>query len=163
MNVRCLTEGDSSSVLTVQAACYRPELIESDEAFLRKMALFPEGCLGAFQAAKMQGYVFGHPWTRGQIVPLGSSDYSLPRDAGCMYLHDLAVLPALRRTGVAVLLVRGLVEVGVRNGVDAFALVAVQDSEAYWVLWGFKVESVFEYGAGVRASYMTCEGVPTWR
>lgn len=163
MNIRRLAEGDIAHVLSVQKACYRPELIESDATFLRKMAMFPDGCWGAFHSVGLAGYVFGHPWVRGRPVPLNSSDYGLPQDPDCMYLHDLAVLPTMRGTGVAPLLVRRLAEVGVRMGVAAFALVAVQGSEAYWARWGFKAQSSFEYGLSVPASYMVCDGAPIWR
>lgn len=156
-------ENDIAEVLRVQAAGYRPELNESEAAFRLKLRLFPEGCWALWDGPRMAAYVFAHPWTKGRKVLLDSSGYELPSDSNCMYIHDLCVSPESRGSGAGSLLVLSLVEVAERRGLDSFALVAVQESEAYWRRWGFIDQFALEYGAGVPATYMLCEGMPRWK
>ena len=163
VTIRPLTADDIPAVLDVQRLCYRTELIESAGSYSRKIALFPDGCRAAVDRARLVGYVFAHPWMLGKEVPLDGSDYSLPATFECMYFHDLAVHPAHRRSGAAGLLVAELVAVASRSALNSFALVAVQESEAYWARWGFAARRRMQYGAGVQATYMTCEGKPSWR
>lgn len=162
MTPRLLMESDISQVLTVQTTCYRPELIESRSAFLRKLTLFPSGCFGSFECGQMVGYVFAHPWVRGTTVPLDSSDYLLPGNIDCMYVHDLAVVATARGKGVAPSLIQALSDAASTQHLKTFALVAVQDSEKYWTRWGFRTQYSLEYGTGVPAHYMTCDELPKW-
>ena len=162
MSVVRLEADDISDVLSVQEECYRSELIESAASFHRKLVLFPEGCFGVRDQGRLTAYIFGHPWKLGQSVPLDSSSYALPEDADCMYVHDLAVAPETRGSGIAAQLIQALISVSAAKGLNAFALVAVQNSEAYWKRWGFSVDHGLEYGTGLAASYMLSTQLPKW-
>jgi GNAT superfamily N-acetyltransferase len=162
-HVRTLKQDDVAAVVETQRVCYRPELNESAESYLIKLAIFPDGCLGAFEGSQMAGYLFGHPWLFGTKVPLDCRMYELPANPDCMYFHDLAVVPAWRATATGRLLVERLVDVARSHGLSKFALISVQNSEGYWARWGFNAGYELEYGVGVPATYMVCEGMPAWQ
>jgi predicted N-acetyltransferase YhbS len=154
MAIRPLSRDDLPTVLAVQRRCYRADVVEPLEAFERRLALFAAGCLGAEDAGALGGYVFGHPWTLGRIVPLGVALRSLPRQRDCFYIHDLAVLPEWRGRGVAARLVGAVVELAGNLGFERAALVAVQGSEPFWRRHGFRSVRSFEYAKRFPASYM---------
>ncbi len=158
-----LAAADIPAVLRVQRACYRDELIESADSFLKKLALYGAGCRGAWTKTRLSGYVFAHPWRVGDVVDLDSDSYVLPADANCMYVHDLAVDPSERQQSIASRLFQAVVAVAEERGLNRFALVAVQNSEPFWSRWGFSVQREFPYAPGVPASYMLSEELPKWR
>lgn len=155
MLIRGLTPEDIPEVLRVQKDAYRPELLESAETFLHKLNLFPEGCLGCFADVELGAYVFSHPWTAGDVVPLDHPLTALPKTPDCLYIHDLAVATRLRGQGVGAALLQRLLELAERRQLRHFGLVAVQDSEAFWQRWGFEARRTFAYVHGVAGTYMT--------
>ena len=73
-----------------------PLLTERPEIFAEKCRLFPEGCMALADAAGIAGYGICHPWMLNDIPPLDSFLVALPRDADCIFIHDVAVLPRAR-------------------------------------------------------------------
>lgn len=158
--VRGLTCADLAAVAAVQRACYRDELVEAEAAFHGKLARFPAGCLGLECNGRLGAYCFCQPWQTGRPLPLGDDPRAARHDAAdeapdCLYIHDLAVIPAWRGTGAADLLFRAVLRVGERERLTRFALVAVQGSEPFWTRRGFIPDYRFCYAAGVPATYMT--------
>jgi GNAT superfamily N-acetyltransferase len=155
MEIRPLTEEDLPHVLVVQEDCYSRGLLESEETFACKLLLFPEGCLGAFEDGRLVAYVFSHPWSSGEFVPLHTSLDSLPETADCVYIHDLAVLPSWRRRGIADRLLSTLFDLAHTYRIERVALVAVNNSERYWEKYRLRREFLLVYTKGVTATYMT--------
>jgi GNAT superfamily N-acetyltransferase len=155
MEIKQLSVQDIPAVLEVQVQCYIPELNERGDTFLKKLRLFPKGCMGYWQDSLLGAYVFSHPWKTGEIVPLDFGLNSLPADADCLYIHDLAVSPRLRGKGVGNQLVQQLFKIADSLGIKDFTLVAVQDSEPFWSKYGFRIREEMTYGANVPASKMT--------
>jgi GNAT superfamily N-acetyltransferase len=155
MEIRPLTEEDLPHVLVVQEDCYARGLLEGEETFACKLHLFPEGCLGAFEDGRLVAYVFSHPWSSGEFVPLHTSLDSLPETADCVYIHDLAVLPSWRRRGIADRLLSTLFDLAHTYRIERVALVAVNNSERYWEKYRLRREFLLVYTKGVTATYMT--------
>src|SRR5512133_2862372 len=93
---RPLDNSDLPEILEVQQSAYHETLLEPSDTFAKKMALFPQGAIGAFDEGVLSAYVFCHPWTLGDIVPLSTNTFEIPKRPTCMYIHDLAVEPESR-------------------------------------------------------------------
>ena len=155
MEIRQLTEEDLPRVLLVQEDCYPPALLEDEETFGCKLLLFPEGCLGVFEDGELIAYVFSHPWSSGEVVPLHASLETLPDTADCVYIHDIAVLRSWRGQGIADLLLTRLFDIAHSYRIVKLGLVAVNRSEPYWERYALRREFTIVYTEGVAATYMT--------
>jgi GNAT superfamily N-acetyltransferase len=155
MEIRPLTGGDLPRVLVVQEDCYSRSLLEDEETFSCKLLLFPEGCLGAFEGERLVAYVFSHPWSDGEFVPLHEPLDSLPDAPDCLYIHDLAVMRPWRNRGIADLLVNRLFDLAHSHRIERVGLVAVNRSEPYWERYRLRRTYCITYSEGVPATYMT--------
>jgi GNAT superfamily N-acetyltransferase len=154
MELRNITDSDLDEVMRVQWSVYRPELQEPRQAFARKLELFPRGALGCYDGGRLIGYLFCIPWVLGSPVPFGDETTALPRSPECLYIHDLGVVPERRGKGVGRALACRALKLGRSLGFKAYALTAVQGSEAFWQRWGFTELGRMEYCAGIPAVYM---------
>ena len=152
--VRPLVTSDLPDLIRIDRDSYSPQLRESEEAFLSKMALFRAGSLGCFDGDEMCGYAFALPWTSDGVIGVGQVLEALPVQPAVMYLHDMVVAPARRRQGVASRLLAEIAELARRLALDRVVLVAVQGSEPVWQHLGFRVMEQFEYVPGAPASRM---------
>ena len=126
---------------------YPPELWESNDSFRRRLEQFPEGCMAVVNpSSELVAYSFSHPWNKNSIVPLNCVDLVIPEDADCYYLHDLAVIPAYRRRGIAQVLLHLALGIARRHGFKLVKGVAVQNSHKHWEKCGFKVGEEITYG-----------------
>jgi len=157
MPIRMLHLEDLPTVLAVQRECYCDQLIENGSTFELKIRKCARGCLGLQRDARIGGYVFCQPWWLGEALPLDDTAPALPDACDCLYIHDLAVIPAWRGTGAAKELLDGVFALAAEMRLRKFGLVAVQSSERFWAGWGFRVVRSFEYAPGVPASYMARE------
>lgn len=156
-NIRLLTAEDIPSVLDVQRESYDGTLIEDEAVFLERLRVFPAGMLGAVSGETLAGYAVCHPWIFGGTVPLNTAGLTLPDNADCLYLHDVAVRPAFRGGHVGGWLVAAAMEVGIVAGLRRFTLTAVQSSEGFWERFGFRPAERIAYAGGVPATVMTME------
>lgn len=114
------------------AAIVHPGLPESAEVLAERIALFPEGCFGLDGSEGLAGYLLSHPWRRDDIPALNRRLGSLPERPDCYYIHDLALHPAVQRTGAA-----GAILGRVLAGHAVTALVAVNGTAPFWSRHGF--------------------------
>ena len=154
MDLHELQSTDLPQILDVQKDAYREELLESGDTFSRIIVVFPRGCLGVFVDSRLVSYVFSHPWRSDRIVPLDDPRTALPLDADCLYIHDLAVRKSYHGKGVGTCLVKALVCLAEESGFHRLALVAVQESEAFWERWGFRRDEPLMYASNVPATHM---------
>ena len=110
----------------VQKCSYEDSLLEEPSTFARKMELFPEGCVGLFDGTNLAAYAFAHPWTLEKVVPLDNASYTLPKEADCFYVHDVAVNPDYRKQGLASALFSHVKEIAQEHEFEHMALVSVQ-------------------------------------
>lgn len=156
-NIRLLTEADVPSVLDVQRESYDAVLIEHEAVFLERLRAFPAGMLGAFSGDSLAGYAVCHPWIFGRTVPLNTAGLTLPDNPDCLYIHDVAVRPALRGAHIGGWLVAAAMEVGIVAGLRRFTLTAVQSSEKFWERFGFRPAERIVTAEAVPATVMTME------
>lgn len=115
---------------------------ERREVFAERLALYPQGCRIAREdggAGEPVGYAFMHPARLGQPPALDSFLKELDAQADCLYLHDVALLPAARSFGLGRALMQQLSGLMNKDGFGHAALVAVHGSAPYWRSHGFEV------------------------
>lgn len=151
MRWRTMTAADLPAVMAV-AAQVHPGYPEAEAVFAERLALSPDGCLCLEETSRIGGYVLGHPWLLGKVPALDSLLGAIPQNADVFYIHDLALLPASRRTGAAVQIVDRLARRARDAGFIRLALVAVGDSAGFWRRHGFR-EAHDGALAGRLASY----------
>lgn len=136
MGLRRLTVADVPALLRIQALCYGDSYTEGASVYTRRLQA-PHHCSWA---AEHQGRVVGYLaayWSHlGKITPL-HGDFEAVEGANVLYLHDMAVEPAMAGQGLAERLWQAAVAEAVERGVPYAALVAVQGAASYWARRGF--------------------------
>ncbi len=150
LSLRTATEADLALILRIQAASYPNAYQEGVETFRSLVRLYPDGCRLAGEDA---GYIFSHPWRKGEPRPLNTSAWTLPAEPNCLYLHDLAIHPDRRSQGTAQTLVDYFFDHCRSLQLPEACLTAVQGSAAYWERHGFRIVEAVTYG-GLPAFYM---------
>ena len=151
---RHLAPSDLPSLHALEAATYEPALHVSDEAFLRLIALFPEGAFGLFDGAVLCGYAFAVPLPSGTVLDLKAPLDALPPAADTLYIHDLVVAPGYRGRGLAARMISALYDLARGRELRACELVSVQGSAPFWERFGFERVAEFEYAPGSPATKM---------
>lgn len=174
--VRPLALSDLADLLAVQQACYGEGFVESGEVFARRLAS-PVNCsLVLERGGQVCAYLAAYRSRLCKVTPLhgdfGGVHVADPSTAAdgidTLYLHDMAVLPALAGQGLARALLTPLWERAQQEGLHHTALVSVQGSQGYWARHGY-TEHVLQdalqrqhlatYGDG--ATYMVRRLTPT--
>ncbi len=132
-----MTATDLPAVLAVASAVH-PDYPEDAAVFAERQRLSPQGCLVLERAGELIGYVLAHPWRRAAPPALNSLLGELPPQAGCFYIHDLALLPQARGSGAGGVVVARLAEIAARAGFSCLALVAIDGSSGFWRRQGFR-------------------------
>jgi ribosomal protein S18 acetylase RimI-like enzyme len=154
LTFRHLIPSDLPELHRLEAETYEPALHESDEAFLRLIALYPDGAFGYFEGTRLCAYAFGLPLPAGAVLELKSPLEALPPHADTFYIHDVAVADTCRGRGLARQLVANLQELARRRGFRACELVSVQGSAPFWERFGFERVADFPYAPGTTATKM---------
>jgi GNAT superfamily N-acetyltransferase len=157
LNWRAMTAADLDGVIAVAAEAF-PNHFEERACYAERLDLYPQGCrVLTDEAGGVRGYVFAYPWSVGAAPPLNVLIGSLPADAGVFYLHDLALLRAVRGGGHAKAAVEAVVEMARDGGWPALSLVAINDAAPFWEGRGFEVadppgmaEKLASYGEDAR-------------
>lgn len=126
---------DITAIIAI-AERIHPDLFERPDVFAEKMRLCPDGCRVLVGDEGIVGYGLAHPWKQHQIPPLDCFLASLPDDADCLYVHDVAVLP-FARGGVAAAYIRTLEQLARSSGA-VLALVSVYATRSLWEQFGFR-------------------------
>jgi len=133
---------------------------EAEEVFAERLALFAPGCRIAVRSGQADGteevigYAFMHPARLGVPPSLNSLLSGLDTAADCLHLHDVALLPTARGSGLGRELVDDLCRVAEQSGLAMATLVAVHASSAYWRAAGFAEDAQALTGkGGSLASY----------
>ena len=137
--IRPLTTADVNQVLELQELAYAENYLESAESFTVKIAAGPETCFGAWFDGRLVGYLVAVPLDRDEPLSLNSTHIQPTpmAEAQVLYIHDLAIHPERRKTGLGDVLLVHLYESAIRYGIEAYSLVAVQNSSGYWAQRGF--------------------------
>lgn len=154
-----LGSGDLEALCAIAAAAH-PNLPERVEVFAEKLRLFPEGCLKFTLGGRMAGYGLSHPWALNSAPRLDAFMGPLPEAPGCLYIHDVALLPAASGRGAAHAFARHAEALARDRGLRRLALVSVYGTARLWARMGFKAArpaGLDLAGYGSEAEYMVKE------
>lgn len=138
--LRHMTGADLPGVLAVQAQCYGDALLESVAALESRLTLSPDTCWFATRADGVpMAYLLTHAWPAAGLPAL---DGRLVRDWGAdeplvWFIHDLAVAPAGRGTGVAARLYAAAHAAARKLALTRSRLIAVQAAAPWWCRLGY--------------------------
>lgn len=134
---RPMTAADLPAVSRIGDAVH-PAFPESDAVFEERLRLFPQGCrVAEGPDGALVGYAVAHPGRIFAPPPLDALLHHLPAEANCLYVHDVALLPAVRGGGLGRAVVGELTALARRTGLHCLALTAVNGSAAWWQRRGF--------------------------
>ena len=158
-----LLESDIGGVDTIAREIHLT-LPERREVFAEKLTLFPAGCFKFMFEGKMMGYAFSHPWTLYSVPSLDDFLHTLPENPDCIYIHDVAILPAARGHNAAELLIAEVLEIAQGLKISHLACVSVYGTDVLWARFGFRTVSTNETTAelssyGQSAKYMIADVV----
>lgn len=128
---------DIDAIMAVQSEAYSAIVPENRNAMASRIELSPEGCFTAKRNGMIVGYILSHPFTAGEIPPLGKPLLRLPVNADSWYLHDLALSGRSRGSGAAAKLVNAVKNIAAKHGFHQIFLVSVQQSSGFWRKMGF--------------------------
>lgn len=129
-------DGDLDAVVDVQARVHTIAL-ESRAVFASKRADFPAGTLVFERAGTVLGYGIFHPWMLDDIPALHALPFRTPERPDCLFIHDVALLPAARGCGAARALVAMARDEALARGLGWLALVSVYGTVPIWSRCGF--------------------------
>lgn len=129
---------DMGRVLVIQDTCYTDIVPESRQSLEAKLQASPSTCFVACVDNQLVGYLVSVPWRLAAPPELNAPECSLPEVPDCLYLHDLAVFPAARRTGAGQALVNTFMQCLSKLELRHASLIAIQASMAYWQRHGFQ-------------------------
>jgi GNAT superfamily N-acetyltransferase len=134
--IRALEPSDLPAALALQAAVYPAFLVEPEDAFVSRLRLSGSYCLAALSGAVLVAYLLAHGWRSESPPPVGA----MLSDGGAsdvLFIHDLAVSPAGRGTGVGRALVDRAFAAAARDGLTRAELIAVEGAASFWQRLGF--------------------------
>lgn len=125
------------------AATIHPGLAERDTVFLERITLFPAGCLGLFEeeSNKLCGYLISHPIRHQEPPELDSLLGEIAVDADQYYIHDLAILPGARGSGLAQEGVERVLGTAAQ-AYETICLVSVYGTMSFWGKFEFEKPDV---------------------
>lgn len=148
-----MTAGDLGPVLDLSRVVH-PDFPESLAVFEEKFALFPMGCLVLSPAdAAPLGYCLSHPWRSGDPPALDTRLGRLPADPDCLFLHDLALSPAVRGQNYGRQALRVLRDLSRLAGLARIELVSVGGAASFWRHNGFTPAGDMTLRAKVFSTY----------
>lgn len=135
---RAMTPADLPAVQAL-ADVIHPDFPEDAAVFADRLALHPAGCFVLVGSTGTVGYVLSHPWQDRQPPKLNAVLRHLAADASTYYIHDLALLPAARKSGAAAAIVGVLASHASALQLQNMTLVAVNNSVHFWRRQGFDI------------------------
>lgn len=132
-----MVAGDLPGVLAA-ADCVHPAFPEDAVVFEERLRLYPVGCFAFSSGDDILGYAVSHPWRAYDPPALNSRLGNLPPQPETYYVHDVALLPELRGTGAAALVVALLLARARKEELSSASLVAVNGSSGFWERHGFR-------------------------
>jgi len=151
--VRAMGVEDLPAVLQIQSLCHEAANLEPEASFLAKLTASPATCFMAMVGESPAGYLVAVPSRSEAPPPLHSPVYAVPSAPDSLYLHDLAVHPRARGSGVAGMLIGAYFDRLQRQGLAFACLTAVNGSSAYWARYGFRVVAPGSADAARLATY----------
>lgn len=137
---RPATSADLADIVALATEIH-PDLPERAAVLDEKRALFPAGCFCLEDNGTVLGYALSHPWRLYHVPRLDHFLGALPKDADCLYLHDVALKGAARGKGAVRALLQQLDGVALQLGLPMLALTSVKGTRPLWETLGFTTVS----------------------
>ena len=96
---RSMTVADLDRVAEIAVIGF-PDHFEGRPLFANRLVLNPAGCFVLQTPEGLEGYLVTYPWQADAAPPLNTLIEAIPTDAGVIYLHDLALTPAVAGSGL---------------------------------------------------------------
>jgi GNAT superfamily N-acetyltransferase len=141
-----MTADDLLQVAAV-ASIVHPGFPEDAAVYADRLALYPAGCFVLPSADGLAGYAISHPWHDGAPPALNTVLGHLPEPSSLYYIHDVALLPAVRGSGAGNAVAATLIDYARRAGFTRAMLIAVNNSEDFWQRSGFAPVAAHPYAA----------------
>lgn len=132
-----MTPSDLPSVAAIERESHNPLPPEGEAVFADRLAAFPSGCFAVGPEGAPEGYAIAHPWRLGTVPALGLDRLVLPASPDCLWLHDVALRPQCRGSGLIIALLVLLDGLSRAHRLPALALTAVHGTEVLWARHGF--------------------------
>lgn len=132
-----MTPSDLPSVAAIERESHNPLPPEGEAVFADRLAAFPSGCFAIGPEGAAEGYAIAHPWRLGTVPALGLDRLVLPASPDCLWLHDVALRPHRRGSGLIPALLVLLEGLARAHRLPALALTAVHDTATLWARHGF--------------------------
>ncbi|QDU28898.1 Acetyltransferase (GNAT) family protein [Anatilimnocola aggregata] len=153
ISIRKMNRQDMVEVDRIQREAYAPTIWERIAVFEEKLNYFPDGCWLCEIDAVAAGYLFSHPGKLSEPPALNAFFATTTADVDCYFIHDVAVRPAFRGTGVGGRLAEQALRIASEQGFTNVALVSIQNSQAYWQRHGFEPSLDLNASRSVRSTY----------
>lgn len=151
LTLRQMRTTDLGRVCEIQHQCYSSDFHEPEAAFASKLRQSPSSCWVACDEGDLpMAYLVSLPVSPGHYPALHADDWMPPARPTTLYMHDMAVMPALKGQGVAVQLFTAAHQYTIRSGLSDITLIAVQGSVPYWQRHGFAVVPPEEMDEAMR-------------
>lgn len=153
--IRSIRADDWSSIERIQAESYRAEVLETLDSLQSHWHVSPQTCLIAEADGDVVGYLLAHPWPERAVPPLNKVYTALPDRSVSLFIHDLALSPQARKSGIARDLVQTVLRACQEMRLTSASLIAVQGSESFWSRFGFRPCPMLpaDLTAAIRAFY----------
>ena len=135
--IRGIQSEDWPDIDDIQRLCFPASAIESLPALRSIARAAPRMCMVAEAPGTIAGYLLAHPWSANDLPPLNEPLPTLPAGASCLFIHDLAIRPSARGTGLAGRMVRRLLTIARNSGMTGASLISVQETSEFWARFGF--------------------------
>ena len=129
-------QADEITEVIALADRIHPDLPEEAAVFPERQRLFPQGCLVLEVEGQIMGYAVSHPILRDTPPALNALLGAIPPEAQDYYIHDVALAPELRGSGLARQGIERLLEVA--KGYDRACLVSVYGTAEFWGRFVFR-------------------------
>lgn len=137
IRVRRMQEQDTEAVYAVQQSCYVAAMVEPAALILQRLRQAPDTAWVAADHNGIGAYLVAYRSMRNKISGLGEP-FRHAEAADTLYLHDMAVHPRWRGSGVSAQLISCAASAAEMQGLRWLALVSVQDSLLFWQKQGFE-------------------------
>ena len=154
--IKQLDNNNIEDLMLLEKECFTESLEEDRNSFLHAADIYPKGSVLLYIKGKIAGSLFFHPYMEGVIKDINSNNFVLSGKENCMYLYSFSIHSDFKGKGLTHILFDHFNKVSLEEGYNVQALIAIQNSERFWMRYGFNpVRQVFYDNS--LSTYMTRE------
>ena len=154
--IRPVTDDDWPAIVHIQSLAYGNFALETEAVLRSKQTASANYCRVLVIDHQIRGYCLAHAWPAGQVPSLHTA-LTVGHTSDNLFLHDLALDPAITGQGLAQTLFHAIHRQAMTAGFHSISLAAVQQSRSFWVKQGFiALHTALPLNYGNDATFMTC-------